>query len=174
MGGSLAAPRAIAVLIVFALSCPMHFANSVVIHDLDLVGIPLLPEKADSPTIVDADAVLSFPVARKRVQAIPGRRPQIVELPGIVQNHQLCLRSALYLRRKLPASFAVRYRFGVGIPETPDRSSTIVRLTNGVKHYYESSSCGPHSRFRPRALAEQVRRSPLTGLTVRCRGLEGS
>ena len=138
MGGSLAAPGAIDMPIVFALSYSMRIADSVVIHNFDLVGIPLPPEKADSPAIVDADAMLSFPVARKRLQAIPGRRPQVVELPGIVQDHQLCLRSALYLGRKLPASFAVCYRFGVGIPETPDHSPTIVRRTNGVQRHCES------------------------------------
>jgi hypothetical protein len=33
----------------------------VVVDDLDIVGISLLPTKADSPLIVDPDTVLTFP-----------------------------------------------------------------------------------------------------------------
>ena len=114
----------------------MGSADSVIIHHLDLKGISLLPEKANAPAVVYADAVLSFPIAGKCLKAVPWRNPQIVELPGIVQNHQLPLCPTLYMHRKSSASLAVCYRFGVAVPETPYHSRTIVPLTNGVKRYY--------------------------------------
>jgi hypothetical protein len=40
-----------------------------VIDDLDVVGITVPPTKADPPLIVNSNAVLSFSIARKGVQA---------------------------------------------------------------------------------------------------------
>ena len=36
--------------------------GSVVIHDLDLIGVPLAPDKAYSPLFVDADTVLALTI----------------------------------------------------------------------------------------------------------------
>jgi len=40
-----------------------HESLLVVIRDLDMAGIAFLPFKADSPLIVDSDAVLVFPIS---------------------------------------------------------------------------------------------------------------
>jgi hypothetical protein len=51
---------------------------SVVIHDLDAVGIAALPAEADSPLIIDANAVLAFAVSFERLELVPRRGLQIL------------------------------------------------------------------------------------------------
>ena len=94
-----------------------------VIHDLYLMGISLLPEKADPPPVVDADAMLAFPVSGKRLQTVPWGHPQIVQALGVVQDHQFGLGTALDVNGELPASFSVGNRFGIGVFVTLDHIS---------------------------------------------------
>jgi hypothetical protein len=49
-----------------------------VVYDLNVVRIALAPAKANSPLIVDPDAVLAFPIAPQGFQPIPWQ-PQIPE-----------------------------------------------------------------------------------------------
>ena len=45
-----------------------------VIHDFYVVGVVLQPVETDAPPIVDANAVLAFPISKQRLQAVAGRR----------------------------------------------------------------------------------------------------
>ena len=47
-----------------------HNDLSMVVGDFDIVGITALPYETDSPLLVDAYAVLTFPVAAKRLQMV--------------------------------------------------------------------------------------------------------
>jgi hypothetical protein len=60
-----------------------------VVDDLDVMGISVLPAEADTPLIIDADAVLSGSVATQRFQPVVRRDAQILEVLGIVQHAQL-------------------------------------------------------------------------------------
>jgi hypothetical protein len=62
-----------------------------IIHDFDIVGIAIAPDKADAPLVVDANAVLPFPITSQRFQVIARRRPQIAKFRGDVQLPQLSL-----------------------------------------------------------------------------------
>jgi hypothetical protein len=53
--------------------CPL-----MVVYDLNVVRIALAPAKANSPLIVDPDAVLAFPIAPQGFQPVPWQ-PQIPE-----------------------------------------------------------------------------------------------
>jgi hypothetical protein len=66
-----------------------------IIHNLNVVGIPVMPNKADAPLIVDADAVLSFPVLVEGFQAISWWRRQVAQLSGNVQLPKFSLRHSL-------------------------------------------------------------------------------
>jgi hypothetical protein len=44
----------------------------VIIDDLHLVGIAVIPDEADAPLVVDADAVLSFAVALECFESVAG------------------------------------------------------------------------------------------------------
>src|SRR4051794_9012561 len=71
--------------------------SSVIVRDLDVPCRSLAPFKTYPPLIVDADAVLSTPVAVQSFQPVTGRHPQIVELFGRVQGQELGSCTALNL-----------------------------------------------------------------------------
>jgi hypothetical protein len=50
-----------------------------VVRHFDLVGVATIPPEADSPLIVDPDAVLTLSTACQFLQTIPGRARQILE-----------------------------------------------------------------------------------------------
>jgi len=54
---------------------------SVVVGDLDLVGVAVLEAEADTPLVVHRDRVLTLALALKRMQPVAGRDLEVVE-PG--------------------------------------------------------------------------------------------
>jgi hypothetical protein len=48
----------------------------VVVHDFNIKSISIQPAKADPPLVIDANAVLTFPVSMQDFQAVSGRRTQ--------------------------------------------------------------------------------------------------
>jgi hypothetical protein len=54
----------------------------VVVHDLYIVGIPVLPSKADPPLFVDADAVLFTAITPQTLQPVPWCDREILERYG--------------------------------------------------------------------------------------------
>jgi len=66
-----------------------------IIHNLDFIRIAFLPDKADSPLIVDANAVSPLTVAMKSLQAVAGRRGQIAQFGGGIQLPQFPLSDPL-------------------------------------------------------------------------------
>ena len=100
------------------------------------VSVSFPPHKAYPLLIVDTDTVLTLAVARERLQPVFRRYPQIVQVPGIVQDHQLGLGTALDIGGKSLASFAVGNSPGFGVPVTLDHANTLVCRTNCVKRYY--------------------------------------
>src|SRR2546428_13261184 len=52
---------------------------SVVVHDLDLPRIAVLPHETDPILIVDPDAVLAAPIARKGFELIARERAEVVQ-----------------------------------------------------------------------------------------------
>src|SRR3979411_2189834 len=73
--------------------------SSVIVHDLHIPRRSLAPFKAYPPLIVDADTVLSTPVAMQSFEPITRRHPQIVELLGRVHGKELGSCTALNLVR---------------------------------------------------------------------------
>jgi len=57
----------------------------VVINNLHVVDVPVAPNKADAPLIVDANTVLPFSVAFKRFQVISRGRSKVTKLRSNVQ-----------------------------------------------------------------------------------------
>jgi hypothetical protein len=57
--------------------------------------MPIRPAEADPPLIVDAYAVLSFPIAFQRFQPVPGRNPEMIERTNLIQIEKLAARRAL-------------------------------------------------------------------------------
>jgi hypothetical protein len=67
----------------------------VIVHDLNFVSIPLAPNEAKTPLVVNPNAILSLSVAMQYFQAISGRCCQIAQFRGAVQLPELAPRNAL-------------------------------------------------------------------------------
>ena len=48
-----------------------------VVHDFDVNGITIHPDKTDSPLIVDPNTVLSYPVSMQCLQSVRRRYAQV-------------------------------------------------------------------------------------------------
>jgi hypothetical protein len=56
----------------------MSHLVSVIICDLNIVGIPVDKPEADAQLVVNGDGVLPIPLPTKSVEPIAGRNPQII------------------------------------------------------------------------------------------------
>jgi hypothetical protein len=63
-----------------------------VIDDFDVFGAAVRPSEADSPLVVDANAVLSLPVSPQGLQPVSRRNPQIAEAAGNLELAELSAR----------------------------------------------------------------------------------
>jgi hypothetical protein len=67
----------------------------VIVDDLDVMGISVVPDEADPPLLVDADAVLASPIPEQGLEPIAGRDLQRIqprsriELQELPQGHPL-------------------------------------------------------------------------------------
>jgi hypothetical protein len=59
---------------------------SVVIDNFQILGPAVAPHEADTPLIVDPDAVLARPIAPQGLKPIPGRRAQIAQIDGGIEH----------------------------------------------------------------------------------------
>jgi len=96
----------------------------VVIDNLHLVGIPIAPDKTDSPLVVDANTVLPFSVAFKSFQVITRGRSKVTKLRGNIQLAESPLRYPLESPKPLDALPRVKL-FRIFRPERLDHSSSV-------------------------------------------------
>jgi hypothetical protein len=68
---------------------------SVIVRDLDAGRSRGGPGKADTPLVVDANAVLSRSIASELLETIARRHPQIVECLRSINDQQLSMRYPL-------------------------------------------------------------------------------
>jgi hypothetical protein len=68
-----------------------------VIHDLHALGTAVAPHKADTPLIIDPDAVLAGTSPTQQLQPIAGWGGQVTEFLGLVKLHQLALCGTLHV-----------------------------------------------------------------------------
>lgn len=83
-----------------------------VINDLHILSAMPRPTEADSPLIIDPNAVLPLTVAPQSLQAIARRNAQVIEASGDLELPQLATsdgRDAL----KAPDTLSTREGFGV-------------------------------------------------------------
>lgn len=88
-----------------------------IIHDFNLAGVALTPQKADPPLFIDANAVPAFAVAFERFQVVARRHGQLLQLGGRVQEQQFASGAALKVRREAPGQFGPEDPLGFGARE---------------------------------------------------------
>ena len=89
-----------------------------IVHNLDILSIAIAPDKADSPLVIDADAVLALAITRELFKAIAGRNAQILQRLRVVQHGELASGDSFdALETRKPQ--AVENRFRVPASERP-------------------------------------------------------
>lgn len=66
-----------------------------IVGDFYVQSVSLLPSKADSPLIVDSNAMLSAPIASKHLESVPRRDSEVIEVAGPMQHNELSVRHGL-------------------------------------------------------------------------------
>ena len=91
-----------------------------IVNNLDLVGIAILPPKADPPLLIDANTVLSGPIASEFLEAIAWWRPEIVEGAGGIHDDELSKHCPPQVAGIMSHGLAPKEPFGVSVPEALD------------------------------------------------------
>ena len=88
-----------------------------IIDKFDVVR-SILPAKADSPLVVDANTVLAGAIAGQLFQAIAWRRPQVFQILGGINQPQFAQHETMELGREMPDPLPAEKPFRVTITET--------------------------------------------------------
>jgi hypothetical protein len=89
----------------------------VIVDDLDLVGVAILPAKADAPLLVHTNTVLANSIAPELLQPITRRHAKVAELLGRVHHHKFAQHRALEIRRISSDGLASEQSLGIAIGE---------------------------------------------------------
>lgn len=95
-----------------------------VVHDFDVTRVTVFPQEADTPLIVDPDAVLTLSIAVQRFQTIARRNRQVAKLGCGVDLGQLPLSDARKAL-KTPHVLTVVQFLRVGTPERFDHAGRL-------------------------------------------------
>ena len=106
-----------------------------IVDDFYIVRIPVSPTKADSPLVVDAYAVLTFPVAAELLETIRWWNTKVIECISRIQNQELPQRNALK-GPELAGVPPLEDFFRLLAAESLDHGRMITRGDNSVKRYY--------------------------------------
>jgi hypothetical protein len=96
------------------------YATSVVIDNLNLVGISCSPAKTDPPLIIDANTVLAGAIASELLKAIARRNSEVLQRLGRIYCHQLAQHRALQFGGIATDGSTLEERFSVPIGEASD------------------------------------------------------
>lgn len=91
----------------------------VIVHNLNIVRVPLAPDETQAPSVVDTNTVLPFSVGMQCLQAIPRRRSQVTQFRRAIQLPKLLARNVLD-SLKAPATLAVVKAFRLRAQERLD------------------------------------------------------
>jgi hypothetical protein len=100
----------------------------VIVHDLDFVNVALSPHEAETPLVVNPNAILPFAIPMQCLQAIAGRSCQIAQFRGAVQLPKLSPRNALN-SPKAPAGLPTVKSPGFGAAERLDHGLDCIVLS---------------------------------------------
>src|SRR5438876_1089921 len=101
------------------------FIPSMIVDDFDLPRAVVSPPKADSPLIVDSNAVLPTPITAEFLQPVTRRHTQVVQILRAVEHLQLSFGLCLE-RAKLPQRAASEQLRGVPRGKRPNHLTDIV------------------------------------------------
>jgi hypothetical protein len=104
-----------------------------VVHDFNINGITIYPDKTDSPLIVDSNTVLSLPVSTKCFQSVRQWNSQVVYRSSIVQHPELTPGDFVELSDSLdPADVSVLHKVVCCYPAPRELLGAVVGRTRGA------------------------------------------
>jgi len=87
-----------------------------IVHDFHIVGVAVCPRKADAVLLVDANTVLSLPIALQRFQVIAGQGGQVPQVLRFVERRQFSL-GYPFNGSIFPAKLIVEELLSFGVPK---------------------------------------------------------
>ena len=107
-----------------------------VIADLDVMCSIGVPDEADPPLVVHANAVLSITLTSESLQAVVRRASQVFQGDCCIQHEKLPVRLTLNFGAQAgnPLTFEDPPRQGV--PKAADHAITLSSSNSNVKRYY--------------------------------------
>jgi hypothetical protein len=103
-----------------------------VIDDLDVECTAIVPDKTDTPLIVNSNAVLARSLSFESLQRIAGRNLEIAESPSVIDHPQFPPGNMLNIMREPAGSEPTPDQFGFA-PEALDHDPTITCGVIAVK-----------------------------------------
>jgi hypothetical protein len=91
-----------------------------IVCDLDVICVTVPPPEADSPLIINADAILSRSITRQLLKPIAWRNTEVTEVFSGVDNQELSKSGALKLKGPPPHPLSLKDVLGIRVPETLD------------------------------------------------------
>ena len=111
-----------------------------VVNYLHILGALRTPDKANSPLIVDADAVLPLSISFQSFQLIAWRRAQVIKNRGPIKLLQLSKRRALNIDPATHTSALEESLCVLALEALYRHASIITRLVHNVKRHYAPAS----------------------------------
>jgi len=93
-----------------------------VIHDLDVLCVPIAPYEADPPLVIDTNTVLAFAAAFQGFQSVRGGEAEIIQAESSINGVELHKRTLLNATRKFPSELTPEDFFRLGITKRPDHA----------------------------------------------------
>lgn len=94
-----------------------------IVDDLDVVSIVADPTEADSELVVDANAVLTEPIASELLEAIGWRDFQVDESRGCIEHREFAQCGSLEVWRKPPHLPALKEALRVVVAEAANHGT---------------------------------------------------
>jgi len=98
---------------------------SVVVDEFDIFCTSISPDEADPPLRVHTNAVLSTTVADEPLQSVPRRYPEILDVPGGMDQLELPQSRPLHGAVDALDVLLVPDALGVLTPERPDHETSV-------------------------------------------------
>ncbi len=126
------------------------------VHYFHSPSVSFAPDEADTPLIVNANAVLSIAISRESLKAISRRHSPVIQVPCAVQDRQFSLCPPLHVFGKFadPPSFCDR--LSVSVTKTSDHKSMSRPVDYWLQHNPSSNPVYPKAKNVCRGSSQRV------------------
>lgn len=106
-----------------------------IVAEFNIMGIAILPNEADAPLVIDADAVLAGPVVFLGFQAVGWWYPKVFQLGCLIDHRQFALCSRYQICRSSFRRLPQEHRGCALIGEGLDHRRNVGRYGRNVNRY---------------------------------------